>query len=395
MTQTAYALSQPFEQILGRHCGCAQEPFREDDLVRLARAVKVLADTYTDETAVLNLILDPVLRTAYSAYYLPCNAIKLFPILHEIIRHRSLPDRAGRLSVLDLGCGPGTLTAGLLDFCLQHCRPGAIRLDVTAIDRDPGNCAAARALIHSFADGAPGCPAVGSLHVLSGDVLRADACVHTSVHNGFDLILAGNLVNELDSSGFAAFARQLRALLNTNGLLIVIDPGTRRSFQKLLLLRNELLALDGISLLAPCLQAGVCPLQECASAWCHEKLFWSPPRLVRLIDQRTGFTKHKGVKFSYLVAARAVEGRCAAGHGSPAESLWRVVSYVIRAKGEERLYLCNGRERIQVRRLTRIRAAASANFSNTARGDIVIMAGAEPRSGFFDIGPAGMFRTVG
>ena len=87
------------------------------------------------------------LRLAYSAYYLPCNAIKLFPILSELERRSALLLKEHTLRVLDLGCGPGTLFAGLLDYFLQHRHAAGLTLDLTGIDRDPGNCSTARALI--------------------------------------------------------------------------------------------------------------------------------------------------------------------------------------------------------------------------------------------------------
>ena len=98
-------------------------------------------------------------------------------------------------------------------------------------------------------------------------------------------------------------------------MLIILDPGTRQSFKNLLLFRQELLNRHGMHLVAPCLQDGICPLQNCAEAWCHEKLSWSPPLLVSLIDQRTGFTKHKGLKFSYLAMTR--ESKPDLPEGSP------------------------------------------------------------------------------
>lgn len=380
-----YALSPAFEQMLGRHCGW-EEPFSDAVLARLAAGVKKIADIYTGGREPCAAFADPALRASYAAYYLPCNAVKLFPVLRELERCRPVLGRGGRLRVLDLGCGPGTLVAGLLDFCLQHRRQAALELDITAIDRDPGNCSSARELIQSYCAATPEAPAVASLDILTGDVRR----LAMSAESGFDLIMAGNLINELSADRHADLARRIRALLKPDGILIILDPGTHQSFKNLLLFRQELLGPQEMNLLAPCLQPGTCPLQHCPDAWCHEKLFWSPPGLVRLIDARTGFTKHKGVKFSYLVATRG------ASPASPCEAdkLWRVVSYVIRNKGEERLYVCNGRERRLLRRLARITSEASADFSVSERGDSVTVTGAEPRNGFFDIGPDAVFKKI-
>jgi len=388
-----WKLSPVCEQLLSRHCGSGDTPVSAADLAGLARAVGTLADAYTDGEPARAVLSDPELRTAYGAYYLPCNAVKLFPVLHEIQRRTPLLRPADTLRVLDIGCGPGTLMLGLLDYCFQNHANDAIRLALTGIDREPGNIAAARALVEGFS-AAAGAPALSSLDLLTGEVSAPEERFPDLPHDAFDLIMAGNLVNELPPGRIAPFARQLNALLKPGGMLIILDPGTQRSFRQLLSLRHELLSLEEIRLVAPCLQAGACPLQHSSNAWCHDKVFWSPPGLVRLVDERTGFTKHKGVKFSYLVATRISGTTAGARTEVPNQSLWRVISYVIRSKGEERLYVCNGRERRLLRRLTRLHTAANADFSCCARGDIVTIAGAEQRTGFFNIGPAAVFRII-
>jgi ribosomal protein RSM22 (predicted rRNA methylase) len=389
-----YALSPTLQQLLAQQCGLVQEPWPEADIARLARSVKKIADVYTEGRNPCSLFSDPALRMAYSAYYLPCNAIKLFPILSELERRSALLLKERRLRVLDLGCGPGTLLAGLLDYCLQQHERSGLTLDLTGIDRDPGNCSSARTLIEAYSAKASGAPVVAALRFLKGDIRSLDRLAAGSPHCGFDLIMAGNLINELNGHELSDLADRITARLNPAGSIIILDPGTRQSFKNLLLFRDALLNRYALHLIAPCLQAGMCPLQNSAEAWCHEKLAWSPPLQVRLIDQRTGFTKHKGIKFSYLVVSRDTQSPNLS-EGSPGkENLWRVASYVIRNKGEERLYVCNGCERRLLRRLTRITGTLSSDFSHAERGDIVTFTATEPRNDFINIGPETIFKKI-
>ncbi len=389
-----YALSATLEQVLRQQCGLDQKPFSNADIRKLAHAVKKIADVYTEGRQPDDLFSDPALRRAYSAYYLPCNAIKLFPILSELERRSLLPPRKQPLRVLDLGCGPGTLFAGLLDYFLQHSKRADITLNITGIDRNPGNCSAARALLEAFLAKAPEAPEVHSVHFLTGEVRSLDRLTMASPEDGFDLILAGNLINELHGNALADLADRITALLKPTGMIIILDPGTRQSFKNLLMFRQEMLNRHDMHLAAPCLQAAPCPLQDCKDAWCHEKLFWTPPLIVRLIDQHTGFTKHKGVKFSYLAMTRDNKDPLTLKNSSACADLWRVTSYVIRNKGEERLYVCNGRKRLLLRRLTRITNPASSDFSCSERGDIVNIKKTEPRSAFMNVGPETVFQKI-
>jgi ribosomal protein RSM22 (predicted rRNA methylase) len=388
-----YKLSQTLERLLVSRCFDAQPPLQEQEIAHLARSVKKIADSYTDGHPEGCCFSDPDVRTAYSAYYLPCNAIKLFPILYELKRRGLLLSSGSALRALDLGCGPGTLFAGLLDFCHQYCPRDHITLNLTGIDRNAANCTAAHALIETFATQSHDAPAVTSLRFLAGDMQSPSGLFRgLSRRGGFDLIMAGNCINELDGRSMGALASQTAELLEPGGMIIILDPGTHRSFRNLLLFREEMLSRHGMYLIAPCLQPGTCPLHNDEDAWCHEKLFWTPPRHVALVDQRTGFTKHKGVKFSYLVLSNnRPPDISACGHD---EKIWRVISYVIRNKGEERLYVCDGHERRLLRRLSRVKTGASADFSCSERGDVVCIRGAVPRKNFYDIGPATVFQKI-
>ena len=127
--------------------------------------------------------------------------------------------------------------------------------------------------------------------------------------------MAGNLINEMPPREFGNFARRVTSLLKSTGSLIILDPGTRTSFNNLLIFRDELMAREDMHLFAPCLHPDACPLQDCNQAWCHEKVSWTPPLHFKLIDQRTGFTKYKGVKFSYMVSTPSGAYRKVAGSG--------------------------------------------------------------------------------
>jgi hypothetical protein len=174
----------------------------------------------------------------------------------------------------------------------------------------------------------------------------------------------------------------------------LIDPGTRSASRNLIRLRNVLLEQTALTLYAPCLERGLCPSLDNPKDWCHQKLFWSPPEIIEAIDRHTGFTKEKGVQYTYFTFRK--DGKRAVDHfcDFPREKMWRVVSYVIKSKGEERLFVCNGKERMLLRRLAKNASEKNEDFSRALRGDGVVVDGIVKREAFIEVGKDSLFKIT-
>jgi hypothetical protein len=70
------------------------------------------------------------------------------------------------------------------------------------------------------------------------------------------------------------------------------------------------------------------------------------------------------------------------------------VSYQIRSKGGEHLFVCNGKERILLRRLTKNTSSKNQAFSQATRGDCVLIDGMVKRETFFEIGKDSLFKMT-
>jgi ribosomal protein RSM22 (predicted rRNA methylase) len=66
---------------------------------------------------------DRGLREAYEAYFLPPNLRKIHAPLRDLARHPVKLLNKDSLRVLDLGCGPGTMLLGVLEFFAADKRP--------------------------------------------------------------------------------------------------------------------------------------------------------------------------------------------------------------------------------------------------------------------------------
>jgi len=399
-SKACVTISPELENILCSFCGLDRH-FKSDSRItkQLARLIKEIADTYQPASGRPGDTLFPGGRflPPYVLYYLPANLVKLFPVIDELV-HGTLSDflKKNPLSFLDLGCGPGTFSLGLLEYLVKKvpCVAGSRhRVSFWAVDRVKENIQAAETLITTYlSSGVVKNAVFGQTRFLQHSVTAS--YFYEKVfpeHLCFDLIVAGNIVNELDQKYFPHIADFLEKHLSPRGAVVLIDPGTQHSSKKLLRLRDIIIKKTSLNLYAPCLQAAPCPLQETAGGWCHEKLFWAPPEWITRIDEYTGFTKRKGLKFSYFTFVKENAHLAPALHHAPTKALWRVVSYLIKNKGEERLHLCNGKDRILLRRLCKNASEGTVDFAGAGRGDLVRFDGAISKHGFFDLTKESLF----
>jgi ribosomal protein RSM22 (predicted rRNA methylase) len=395
----AISLSPQLEQLLGSHAGMEDGLHKNKKMLQeLASAVKALSDAYVEpETCDWDaLYKNTAAVNAYLLYYLPVNLVKLFPLLDELAGGGAFdPAQRQHMSVLDIGCGPGTFMLGLLEYICRHVRPDSAVLQsisLTGIDRSKGSLAAADSLIRQYCSA--GCLPSGMTATASfrqGSLVSADFLKSSEL---YDLILAGNVIAEMQGETLSFCLAAVTKHLAPGGALIIVEPGTRRAARRLLDVRNLLLQNTSLRLYAPCLCAAPCPLQDDCGQWCHEKLFWQPTEAVRRIDGVLGFTKEKGIKYSFLSFVKKDADRMSPYAGMPQENIWRVGSYVIQHKGEDRLWICNGRQRLQLRRLGRNRSETNRDFEQAERGDIAFVSGAMPRAAFYDMPKEAVFRII-
>ncbi|MCP4715470.1 MAG: methyltransferase domain-containing protein, partial [Deltaproteobacteria bacterium] len=337
---------------------------------------------------------------AYVLYYVPVNVIKLFPVLDELFRLRDELVFCGEsLSVLDIGCGPGTFLLALLEYCRQqrlelHDRLHTISL--RGLDLQPACLAMAQRLLTVYANGSsPGAAFNVEMSFARGPLSGCfERAAEVPAAARYDLIIAGNVINEVRAAQFVALVKRLEQSLSDRGAVVIIDPGTKKSFRKLLQLRKAFLNETALSLFAPCLDSGPCPLEDNDKAWCHEKLYWRPPEVIAAIDRHTGFTKDKGIKYAYMTLTRKKVTAATELRAGASDVLWRVSSYLIKQKGAERLLVCNGSRRVMLRRLLKNRSEHNRQFAQARRGDLVRIKGCEQRNAFLEIGSACSFCIV-
>jgi len=322
-----------------------------DNERRLAPLVRALSDRYVGKSTPNTppLRATSAWRTAYTYYYGPVNALKLQAIAVELaLRDPAWPGKH-TLRLLDLGAGPGSATAGILLW-----NP-SLELDSVWVDADPAWDGFA--LVQPWID-------TGALRVR-----RDTRDLATEIQGSFDLVLAANVVTEMQADVHARAARLDRLFtraLAPGGTAIIVEPALRQTTRDLHTLRDRMLAA-GWHVLAPCTGRGPCPMLANDRDWCHETRDWIQPDFHHRLDQLAGLEKD-ALRFSFLAISRTpapATSPCAA----------RIVSEIRHQKGRIRLATCDEHSRLAAWEIQQRDVRANREFRSTVealrRGSLV------------------------
>ena len=262
-------------------------------------------------------LADPALRQEYARDIAPRTRAALAKVLPAVFgADTPAPDRA-----LDLGAGTGAVGEALR----AHFGAGIV---VVGVDR-----------------------------VSAPDVVTANLEVALpAVEGRFELIVAAHLLGELFVDRPADERVDARAqrvcawaeeLLAPGGTVILVEPALRETSRELLAVRDQLLALSDLAIVAPCFWTGACPALVRDRDWCHDAVTAS--------DRR--------IDYSYLVLRDRWKP-------IPGQLRYRVVSDPMPEKGRLKLFACGSTGRDPYIRLDRNESPANAAFAQLQRGDV-------------------------
>ncbi len=254
-------------------------------LAQDAQLISKLSERYTDPNLALHVKINAQEQAAaYCLYYLPINAFKILTILGKVCH--VFAERAAPLHVLDFGCGPGTASLALSE--IYH---DAMRID--AVDQSNAMLSIAKSIMAEHQ------------RQRSNITFNCSKRIPRLESPNYDLILAGNVICEMDSDLATMTIDSLYNRLKAGGLLVIVEPALQEPTRLLMRLRDTFLKRHPeAAVIFPCTHCDSCPmLANSDHDWCHGTLSWEKPRLVRHIDRLTGFNKHR-LKYSALILGK-------------------------------------------------------------------------------------------
>ena len=207
---------------------------------------------------------------AYLVWRLPATFAALSAVFARV--GETVPDFAPA-RFLDIGAGPGTAS-------WAAAQRWPTLTDFTLVDRNDAFLQIARTLAAA---------SLGHAAFIAADARRAEGPA--------DLVAAGYVLAEFADTEAADIARHLWTL--TEGILVLVEPGTPAGFARIRAAREALRSL-GAHIVAPCTHDLACPMQ--GGDWCHFS-----QRLPRTRDHmiaKSASVPFEDERYSYLAVSR-------------------------------------------------------------------------------------------
>jgi ribosomal protein RSM22 (predicted rRNA methylase) len=286
---------------------------RDTPIADIRKAAELLSQRYRGEIRDGRLHLsERAAATAYLATRLPATYAAIRASLAAIADVR--PEWSPR-TLLDVGAGPGTVLWAVRD---QWPSIGdATMVEASDAIRQIGNALAR-------ATGA-------RTNWIAADIARGLPPLE-----GAELVTLSYVLGELSRAAINPLIERLWTL--SGGVLLVVEPGTPVGWQRILVVRDCLIAL-GAHIVAPCAHAEGCPL--IAPDWCHFSRRVARSRTHRLAKDAD--VPWEDEKFIYLAASRTPNDTAFA----------RVLARPRAASGAVRLKLCCSNGQVEERLVTK------------------------------------------
>ncbi len=304
---------------------------------------------------------DNKLVKTYASYYLPVNILKPAVILEELSLLGLKLQLHKTIRWLDLGTGPGTLFLGLKWWLEQHGYNHD--LSILGLDQSKNFINLAQEM-----DGQIDFDLKSNRNFKTiknkKDILKEIELFKPNVLSAMNSLaeIEPNLQKRIE------FIKEVLAVfekVSPNGLILFIEPGSKKNSRELIELREWIKQKYNIWL--PCLSDRDCGAFQDQKDWCHEAVDCEFPDWINELGKNAQMQKDS-LLFSYLVFTC---GTFFEPEKFPHKS-FRMVSDRMQEKGLTKCYFCTHDGVKRMARLIHSRENdQNADFLNIKRGDII------------------------
>lgn len=236
---------------------------------------------------------------SYLLYYLPCNTYKIHRALSDLILNGLLKFK---ISVFDIGTGPGSIPIGIIDYYIQLAKYNEnlkFSVDLTILDAEKKFLDIAESMIFKVKRILP-----RNLNVnLIGKVNRKIDS-NAIFSNKYDIVCMSNLLNMFevnDNLDKTVLIKNIKGIMENNGSLIIIEPGDDKDCFDFKLLRNSIINNSVLNLYSPCISLWNKKEEYTCNCFSCAKVLWKKPSIIEQLNLN-GLSKNKeDVAYSYFI----------------------------------------------------------------------------------------------
>lgn len=238
----------------------------------------------------------------YLMYYLPSNLYKIWHPLLDLLIQGKLKTH---IRMMDIGTGPGSAAIGTVEFysiMANQFKDSEFCIDFTLIDAEEDFLKYTSILLNMVKGNLPKNLKI-SFAVKNVNIDNSTMFVG---HSSFDIIGLSNFINHYEHGrqfNTFDFISGIGDLLNSDGAIIIIEPGNNEECIGLKHLRNSLINNKIYNIYAPCVPLWEKKEKYTCSCFSSYSLMWKKPEIIEYLHDM-GLTKVKyrdHVAFNYLI----------------------------------------------------------------------------------------------
>lgn len=258
--------------------------------------ISTIDELYSEEEKVnYNNIENP-----YLAYYLPKNTFKIHKLLRDLLMNGLIKVEA---DVLDIACGPGSATIGLIDFykrLAQNLASVDFKLSITLLDSQEEFLNIAEDMLEKFKSDLP-----SNLEIVVHELICCKIDGDFQLEYLYDYIIVSNLLNGAELDGEFSekrFFKEIVASTDESGAILIIEPGDEKQCERLKSIRNKVLKnLNNINMYSPCSNIWGEKVKYNCNCFTSGKLRWQKPYIIKKLIEKGLIKRSDELAFNYLI----------------------------------------------------------------------------------------------
>ena len=266
----------------------------------LTEWINVINNLYNNDKEIVKKIDYKGIENIYFLYYFPINIYKIHRLLRDLLQNGLL--RANP-NILDIGCGPGSATIGLLEFykiIANVIKNINFKITVNLLDENEEFIKIAKLFIDKYKKTLP-----SNLDVRLNIIKQQTIDSKFNIEYLYDYIIISNLLNSFEVEkkfDISNFIKKIINSIETDGAILIIEPGDELSCENLKKIRNNILnRYEDINLYSPCSNIWGLDFSYKCTCFSNGKFKWDKPFIIKQLNNKGLLKGSDEISFNYCI----------------------------------------------------------------------------------------------